>query len=128
MPILSYFVGPKHPSVNCYVSCFLTDKTGLVGHYSIIQNTTLCRMRIFLYIFPQFEGYACVEKTSGVKLLFMLLALMVKAEILSTTLWTEIQSQSTYKVKVASVDKIIDPMSARWSRVYFCLKHMIKHF
>ena len=27
--MLLYFVGPKHPSGNCYVSCFLTDKTAL---------------------------------------------------------------------------------------------------
>ena len=29
-PILLYFVGPKRRSGNCYVSCFLTDKTALV--------------------------------------------------------------------------------------------------
>ena len=29
VPILLYFVGPKHPSGNWYVSCFLTDKTAL---------------------------------------------------------------------------------------------------
>ena len=29
VPILLYFVGPKRPSGNCYVSCFLTDKTAL---------------------------------------------------------------------------------------------------
>ena len=28
--MLIYFVGPKHPSVNCYVRCFLTDRTALV--------------------------------------------------------------------------------------------------
>ena len=25
-----YFVGPKHPSGSCYVSCFLTDSTALI--------------------------------------------------------------------------------------------------
>ena len=29
VPILLYFVGPKHPSGNCCVSCFLTDETAL---------------------------------------------------------------------------------------------------
>ena len=29
VPILLYFVRPKHPSGNCYVSCFLTEKTPL---------------------------------------------------------------------------------------------------
>ena len=29
MPVLLYFVGPKRPSDNCYVSCFLTDKIAL---------------------------------------------------------------------------------------------------
>ena len=27
--MLLYFVEPKHPSGNCYVRCFLTDKTAL---------------------------------------------------------------------------------------------------
>ena len=29
VPILLYFVGPKRPSGNCYISCFLADKTAL---------------------------------------------------------------------------------------------------
>ena len=29
VPMLLYFVGPKRTSGNCYVSCFLTDKTAL---------------------------------------------------------------------------------------------------
>ena len=34
VPISFYFVGPKCPSGNCYVSCFLTDKTALTtSHY-----------------------------------------------------------------------------------------------
>ena len=31
MPLLSYFVRPKHPSGNCYVSCFPTDKTAWIA-------------------------------------------------------------------------------------------------
>ena len=30
MPILLNFVGPKHPSGSCYISCFLTDRTALL--------------------------------------------------------------------------------------------------
>ena len=30
VPILLFFVQPKRPSGNCYVSCFLTDKTVLI--------------------------------------------------------------------------------------------------
>ena len=29
VPMLLYLVGPKHPSGNCYVSFFLTDRTAL---------------------------------------------------------------------------------------------------
>ena len=29
VPIILYFVRPKHPSGNCYSSCFLTEKTAL---------------------------------------------------------------------------------------------------
>ena len=35
VPTFLYFYGPKRPSVNCYVSCFLTDKTAL----TMQQNT-----------------------------------------------------------------------------------------
>ena len=28
--MLLYFVGPKHPSGNCYISCFLTDRTAMI--------------------------------------------------------------------------------------------------
>jgi hypothetical protein len=30
VPILLYFVRPKHSSDNCYISCFLTEKTPLI--------------------------------------------------------------------------------------------------
>ena len=30
VPILLYFVGAKHPSGNCYINCFLTDRTALL--------------------------------------------------------------------------------------------------
>ena len=30
VPMLLYFVGPKRPSGNCYISSFLTDKTALL--------------------------------------------------------------------------------------------------
>ena len=29
VPISLYYVGPGHPSGNCYISCFLTEKTPL---------------------------------------------------------------------------------------------------
>ena len=35
--MLLYFVGPKHPSGNCYISCFLTDRTAM----NSLQNKTV---------------------------------------------------------------------------------------
>ena len=34
MPILLYFVGPKRPPGNCYINCFLTEKSPLNLHMS----------------------------------------------------------------------------------------------
>ena len=34
VPILLYFVRPKRPSGNCYISCFLTEKTPLLHSLS----------------------------------------------------------------------------------------------
>ena len=36
--MLAYFVGPKHPSGNCYISCFLTDRTPLSRVMILIIN------------------------------------------------------------------------------------------
>ena len=36
MPTLLYFVGPKRPSGNCLVNCFLTDRTALSVMYEMI--------------------------------------------------------------------------------------------
>ena len=45
MPLLLYFIGPKHPSGNCYIICFLTEKTSSPNTETIswksFQITTL---------------------------------------------------------------------------------------
>ena len=45
VPILLYFVGPKRPSGNCYISCFLTDKTALSKIIFWCRNSNMCQSR-----------------------------------------------------------------------------------
>ena len=46
VPILLYFVGPKHHSGNCYVSCFLTDKTALLSTFRFFILSTILLVKI----------------------------------------------------------------------------------
>ena len=39
VPIIFYFVRPKHPSGNCYVSCFLTEKTPFTPLHILLRKT-----------------------------------------------------------------------------------------
>ena len=65
MSILSYFVRPKRSSGNCYVNCFLTEKTSLVrrnlfskkwAHFlSSFLNTQFGQSREILTSLPRFD-------------------------------------------------------------------------
>ena len=49
MPILLYFVWPKHPSGNCYIRCFLTDRAALdIPNISAIFS----KLKMNKWIFP----------------------------------------------------------------------------
>ena len=41
VPILLYYFGPKRPSGNYYVGCFLTDKTALIPFHQNVLNAGL---------------------------------------------------------------------------------------
>ena len=87
--MLLYFVGPKHPSGICYISCFLTDRTALnwvirneckynilslfynilsAGHYSDVMNSLLNAFRlkkIYILYFILFSGQIRWQVGSG---------------------------------------------------------------
>ena len=50
VPVLLYFVGPKRPSGNCYVSCFLTDKTALGPVASALSIHKIQKIRLSTFI------------------------------------------------------------------------------
>ena len=57
MPILLYFVGRKCPSGNCYVSCFLTDKTAMIKTQS--DKITKQQYNFLRMILPRYGWRVC---------------------------------------------------------------------
>ena len=39
--MLLYFLRPKHPSGNCYVNCFLTDRAALAATIDLINSNQI---------------------------------------------------------------------------------------
>ena len=72
--MLLYFLRPKHPSGNCYVSCFLTDRTALIesqiladlGRFWQHSTMTIQKIQWFplsMWIFGQNYISFCIPST-----------------------------------------------------------------
>ena len=70
VPSSLYFVRPKPPSGNCYVSCFLTDKTALSvcmvtmqklkGYFWVSKTANFSSCSLFKFIYYNFyPGFSC---------------------------------------------------------------------
>ena len=108
VPILLYLVGPKRPSGNCYVKCFLTDRKAL----EILPNDF--SKPYFLGIFVNWRQLAAILLAFAIPYVLGLIMVLPNDMPLPSTrkvqgkLHNGVPIHSPQKLKTSSTEKFFD--------------------